>query len=239
MRNCKKTFEMGRWVTICGLAILGWLLTGCATSAPSGQPEFAEFAGATATAPPAASAQPSTQATAATGTNSIKSVLGDPYAGTDILRVGESIEVNFSDLPFIQPPFKERIKEDGSITLLQNQPFQAAGKRRGELEKEIRARYVPRFFLNLTVTITPLDRFFYVGGEVKAPQRHVYTGPITVMRAIQSSGDFTDFAKKTEVQLIRADGKTFEINAKKALKDPRLDLEVVPGDRIHVPRRIW
>ncbi len=155
--------------------------------------------------------------------------------------MGEPIIVTFADLPNFVNPFEERIKADGTITLLHNQTFVAAGKPVGVLEKEIRARYVPRYYVNLTATVKPQEntRFYFVGGEVKQPGRQVYLSRLTVLKAIQSSGDFTDFAKKSKVQLTRADGRSFVINATKALKNSQLDLEVYPGDKIHVPRRIF
>jgi len=84
-----------------------------------------------------------------------------------------------------------------------------------------------------------MSQFFYVGGEVKVPQRQLYTGPITVLKAIQSCGDFTDFANKKQVSLVRNDGRTLTVNCVKAIKNPTLDLPVYPGDKIHVPRSVF
>jgi len=81
---------------------------------------------------------------------------------------------------------------------------------------------------------------FYVDGEVKSPGPKLYMGqPVTVLKAIASAGDFTDFAKRTKVTLTRLNGKKQTINCDKARKDPRLDAPVYPGDTIHVPRRIF
>ena len=81
-------------------------------------------------------------------------------------------------------------------------------------------------------------RFYYVGGEVKRPGAQPYLGKTTVTKAIQSAGDFTDFAKKTKVQVIRADGTTLRVNFNKAIDEPSLDPPIYPGDKLHVPRRI-
>jgi polysaccharide export outer membrane protein len=132
------------------------------------------------------------------------------------------------------------VKEDGTITLLLNQEFTAADKTRGELEKEIRKRYVPDLFKALTVNVEPLNatQFYYVDGEVKMPDRQVYISRMTVLKAIASAKGFTDFAKKTGVVLTRLDGRKITINCIKAQKDPKLDLEVFPGDKVWVPRRV-
>jgi polysaccharide export outer membrane protein len=158
----------------------------------------------------------------------------------DTFRAGESLTITFADLPNPVPVWEDKIKEDGTITLMHNQTFVAANKTRAELEKEIRARYVPDWYKSFTVTVNSgQSRVYYVGGEVRSPGRQVYLGPISVTKAIQTAGDFTDFAKKTKVKLTRVDGRVQTVNCKKALGDPRLDPEVYPGDKVTVPRRIW
>jgi protein involved in polysaccharide export with SLBB domain len=62
-------------------------------------------------------------------------------------------------------------------------------------------------------------------------------GEMTVLRAIDTVGGFTDFAKKTRIELRRANGEVHVINWDKARKDPKLDLKVYPNDQIMVPRR--
>lgn len=164
-----------------------------------------------------------------------------PRAGSssDILRIGDLVMVVFSDLPVLVPPFEERVKDDGTITLLMNQSFHAAGKTRSELEKEIRARYVPGYYVNLTVTVKPQERFFYVEGEVRLPSRQLHPGDITVLKAIASAGGFTDYANKRKVRLLRANGQTAIVDCVAVLDNPQLDLPVNPNDKIHVPRRLW
>jgi polysaccharide export outer membrane protein len=159
----------------------------------------------------------------------------------DTLQVGEAITITFSDLPAPIPPTEERVKEDGTITLLQNQTFIAAGKTRRELEQEIRERYVPKYYVNMTVSVKQQEntRFYFVDGEVKAPGRQVYLGEMSVLKAIASCGGVTDFSNRRKVRLIRANGKIEIVNALKALEDPSLDLRVYPGDRVVVPRSIW
>lgn len=160
---------------------------------------------------------------------------------SDVFAVGNIVTVTFSGVSELLVPHEETIKEDGTITLTLIGAVKAAGKSAGELQKEIHDRYVPKYYnANLTVTVKSQMRVYYVGGQVKAPGRQEYIGTTTVTKAIQSAGDFTDFAKRTAVELTRAGSKKpIKVNCKKALKDPRLDLPVFPGDKIHVPQRIW
>ncbi len=203
---------LGRWAIVYGLLLSGFFLAGCGIR--SSDTRFSNLTG---------------DFGASTG------------GSADMLRVGDPLILIFSDLPVSTQPLESRIKDDGTITLLLNQTFTAAGKTVGQLEQEIRARYVPAYYINMTVTVKQPEgtRFYYVGGEVKGPGRQVYISRLTVLKAIQSAGDFTDFAKKAKVQLTRVDGQTLIVNCNKARKDPSLDLEVYPGDKIHVPRSLF
>src|SRR5262249_2404937 len=155
--------------------------------------------------------QPETSSTTRTATSPID-------ATTEVFHVGDQITVGFTDTPTLVLPTTQQIKPDGTITLLYNETFVAAGKSRAELEKEIRARYVPRIFHYMTVMITPMERYFFVDGEVKGPGKQLYTVPITVLKAIASVGGFTDFAKKTKVRITRMDGTKETVNCTKAIQ---------------------
>ena len=138
------------------------------------------------------------------------------------------------------PPFEGRISEQGTITLPLIGTVQAAGKTAAELERDIHKAYVPQYYLRLTVTVRGQERFYYVGGEVKGPNRYSWAGELTVTKAIQTAGDFTDWANKKNVAVTRADGSTIRsINCVKILEGKSPDVPVYAGDKIHVPRRIW
>jgi protein involved in polysaccharide export with SLBB domain len=157
----------------------------------------------------------------------------------DKLRVGDTIRVDFSNLSERQmPPHEEQIKGDGTITLPLIGAVQALGKSTGELQNEIQKAY-SKYFVSMNVTVKAPERYYSVGGEVRTPKRDVYVGGTTVIKAIQSAGDFTEFARRNKVILTRANGKSFTVDCDKALRDPRLDLPVYPGDTIHVPRRYF
>ncbi len=162
---------------------------------------------------------------------------------SEIIRPGDVLLITFADLPkdYTLPAFDQRVKDDGSITLLYNQPFQAAGKRTGEMEREIRAFYVPRYFINMTPTvrISTENRFYYVGGEVRAPGKFPYISGITVSKAIAAAGGFTDFANKRSVKLTRPSGRKQTVNCNQVIDHPERDPLVFPDDSIHVNRRIF
>ena len=158
----------------------------------------------------------------------------------DLLRPGNKIMIRFSGLPSPMLPHEETIREDGMVTPpLLNKPVQASGKTVGTLQEELHSLYVPAYFKSLTITVTTDERWFFVGGEVKNPGQKPYLAEMTVLKAIQAAGDFTDFANKSNVLLTRADGTgKEEVDCKKALKNSKYDRPVYPGDIIYV-RRGW
>jgi polysaccharide export outer membrane protein len=219
MSNMKLRKLRERWFLFCLVTLAGFIFSGCETP-PIYQPPVVT----TNQTPPAR-----------LPTNG--EITGDPAK----LRIGETVRVDFSNLSTTTvplQPFEEQIKDDGTITLPYVDRVQAAGKTTGELQTKLQEEF-RKFFLNMNVTVTAPQRYYSVGGEVKNPNRWVYAGPTTVITAIQTSGDVTEYAKKKKVMLIRANGKKHEVNCEKALLDPSLDLPVYPGDFIHVPKRIF
>jgi polysaccharide export outer membrane protein len=145
--------------------------------------------------------------------------------------------VEFSGIPDTIPPSEQDIKEDGSINLPYINRVAANGKSPSLLEKELEAAYVPAYYTHISVTVTPVARYFYVGGQVMQAGRILYTGPVTLMGAIEAAGDFTNFADRRHVQITRVGGKIEKINCVKAISHPELDAPIYPGDRIWVGRR--
>lgn len=153
------------------------------------------------------------------------------------LHVGDSVIISFDGLPEPLPNQEKTINEDGTITLTDIGAVKAAGKTTGELEENIREKYVPRFYNHLTVTVKAGERVFYVRGEVNQKNRQIYVGQITVTKAITAAGDFTDFANRKNVLLIRANGQRFTVNCDAILRGEAPDPPVYPGDQIEVKRR--
>jgi polysaccharide export outer membrane protein len=163
-----------------------------------------------------------------------------PHA-TFRLNVGDTVTVTFTDLPPTHhlPERKERIREDGKLTLYYGVTVQAAGKTAAELQDTIQKEYVPRYYHYLTVTVKAEEKVFYVDGEVKAPNRYPYAGNLTVLRAIAASGGFTDFASRKKIEVQRAGGKKVKVNWYQAIKDPSKDPIVYPDDTIIVHKKLW
>ncbi len=167
-----------------------------------------------------------------------------PVNVTPRFQVGDTVIINFSGLPsgdtLESEPHQEPIRDDGTITLPYINSVVAAGKTAGELQTEIHDLYVPKYYLNLTVTITSGDRVYYVGGEVKGAGRQLYEDNTTVTKAIQSAGGLTDFASHSNIKLIHAaTGQIVTVDYDEALQNQADDPLVYPNDQVIVSKRIW
>jgi protein involved in polysaccharide export with SLBB domain len=164
-----------------------------------------------------------------------------PAEAGNAFHIGEVITVTgvpFSNDPTLTISHTERIGEDGTISLLYIGQVKAVGKTASQLQKEIHDLYVPKYYNGLNVTVLGDAKFFYVDGEVRASGKYEYPGEMTVVKAISVAGGFTDFARKSKVQVTHG-GHKLTVDVPKAIDDPRLDVPVYPGDSIHIPRRIW
>ena len=107
-----------------------------------------------------------------------------------------------------------------------------------ELGESIQANYVPRFYVRCTATVLATIRFFYVGGEVRAPGRYNWTEDVTLMKAVNTAGGFTDYANRRKVEIARGKGKqTFD--AEDIRQHPDKDIAIHPGDSINITRSIF
>jgi polysaccharide export outer membrane protein len=209
---------LNRIVSALGVVIAAALISGCKSSPnPSGRYKFNQGGyGSSATNRPGQN-----------GDNSRLRVL-----------VGDWLTISFTDVP---PPglMEQRVQvpADGIITLPHNVQIKAADKTTSDLEREIRAAYVPSIFVQLTAAVKTEQRVFFVDGEVRAPSRLPFVGEMTLLRAIGTAGGFTDFANKKRVEIRRQNGDKIVVNWYEALDDPDLDPPIFPNDYIVVRRK--
>jgi polysaccharide export outer membrane protein len=168
-----------------------------------------------------------------------KSQSGEVAPSNDMLNVGDRVRVIFTDIP--NPPVLPEmlIPENGELTLHLNHKFVFKGKRRDKLEQEIRDFYIDNgIYRVINVTIEVPARPITVGGEVRIPNTYGHQGQLTILKAIDMAGGFTEFANRRTVRVIRS-GKTIKVNCKKALDNPeKFDIPIYPGDKIQVDRGI-
>jgi polysaccharide export outer membrane protein len=162
-----------------------------------------------------------------------------PLKCGDRIRIDMSVPGNITPIPYRE----EQVKEDGTINVAMLDPLKVVGKSCRDVEIEIARLYISsNIYKSLTVTVAPLDRYYYVGGQVTRPGEQRYNSPITVTKAIQAAGDFTDFANRKKIRLFRTVGDHTEqvtVNYYNVMSHPELDPVVYPGDKIDVLRRKW
>lgn len=160
--------------------------------------------------------------------------------GTEYLSVGDKVRITYSDTPVIIPPTEQQIPETKKITLHLNLEVEFVGKTKTQLEKEIKDLYINKgLYKNIGIVIDVPVRTISVGGEVRSPSTYAHSAKLTLVKAINMAGGFTEYAKKTKIQVTRGDGTVVYVNWKKAVKDPKEDIAIYPGDSIQVERSIF
>jgi polysaccharide biosynthesis/export protein VpsN len=130
------------------------------------------------------------------------------------------------------------VDEDGAISLPLVGRINAAGLTTSELAEHIEANYVPRYYVRCTATVIVAQRFFYVGGEVRAPSRFMWSEDTTLLKAISTAGGFTDYANRRRVELVHGNDRQV-LDYEELQRNPSKDVPVRPGDTITVPRSIF
>jgi protein involved in polysaccharide export with SLBB domain len=158
---------------------------------------------------------------------------------SDIVRVGEQLTIEFFETNLGK--IEQVVADDGTITLpLLTNRVPVAGNKVSQLQDTLHDLYVPRYFHRMTVNIKRENRFYWVRGEVKRPGQLTYTGEMTVTKAVSAAGDFTEYANRKKIEVIRGNGVKTKVKWNDALKNPKkYDLPIYPGDTVHVPQSIY
>ena len=134
------------------------------------------------------------------------------------------------------------VRPDGKISLPLLNDVQAAGLTPDELRlrlEERAAKFVQDANATVMVRATNSRRVFVVGAVVR-PGPYPLTTATTVLQIIAVAGGFQEYAKPSDVVLMRTDnGRTtsFRFNYKDIVKGKNLrqNIELKPGDTIVVP----
>jgi polysaccharide export outer membrane protein len=159
--------------------------------------------------------------------------------GETRLRIGDQIQVRLETVSSQQPQqIDTTVDENGEISLPLVGRIKAEGFTPSELAERIQANYVPRYYIRCNATVLTSIRFFYVGGEVRSQSRYNWSEDITLLKAINTAGGFTDYANRRRVEVSRGkEKKTFD--AEDLRQHPDRDFPIQPGDSIYIPRSIF
>lgn len=236
---------LGRGTLGIGFVCALILLAGCKSSDKSGSTSdngpytFNPLGGSTAAAPANSGSPNLSETPPAPVSDQAAALPSIDNAEVAPIKKGSALTISFHG---IYPEVKDitvEVPEDGTIVLTFNEKFVAEGKTARQLQDEIHDRYVPKYYKYMTPTVIMAQGFFSVGGEVKVANRYVWTPGMTVLRAIDAAGGFTDYARKGDVTITRVNTRKQEHeDCLKALKHPEKDLPVYPGDTVFVRKRI-
>ena len=137
---------------------------------------------------------------------------------------------------------KVLVRPDGRISFPLVQDLQAAGISPGELKAKVEKRLAE--FLNapeVTIIVDAIQSYrVYVLGKVQKPGAVSVEKPITVLQALALAGGFQDYAKDTEMTVIRTLGNehiVFDFNYREVIKGrkPEQNIQLRSGDVVVVP----
>ncbi len=159
----------------------------------------------------------------------------------DHIFVGDQIRIVYSDAPVTIPSTEVKVPETGMVTIHLGEQVKVAGKKADELAAEIKDLYTVKkqIYRRLAVTVQVLGQSVSVGGDVRSPGSFGLEGGMTVIKAINRAGGFTEFGDKKNVRVTRVNGDQVKVDCEAALQKPDLDIQLFPGDRIYVKRKIW
>jgi protein involved in polysaccharide export with SLBB domain len=188
----------------------------------------------------------SDSATPQAGTSSANTAAGTAAAGNtnsvfsiDRIAVGDVIRVMYeASVPIA--PTEIQVPETGLVTIHMGEQVQVADKMAADVSKEIRDLFTVKkqMYKRLSVNVQVLGRTVSVGGEVRTTGSFAFEGGMTVLKAINRAGGFTEYADRRKVRITRVNGQQIMVDCKLALKKPDLDVPLYPGDRIEVVRSI-
>lgn len=150
----------------------------------------------------------------------------------DILKISVWREETLSGAVGVRP--------DGKITRPLIGDVQAAGLTPERLAATLKEAYSPEVHNpEITVELIQVNSKHYsITGGVNHPGMFPLVTPLTVFDALTLSGGFRDFANKSDIKIIRADGKILHFNWTKYTKGDKkardANITLLPGDTIIV-----
>ncbi|MBI2221857.1 MAG: polysaccharide biosynthesis/export family protein [Acidobacteria bacterium] len=185
-----------------------------------------------------AAARPATGDTTTTPPAPAPTTGASPAAHDYRLSAGDKLRVEvYRDQQLSQ---SVQIRPDGKITLPLLGDVQAAGLTpialRDRLTTSLKEYITTPVVTVIVVEATPATVF--VMGEVKAPGPQPLRGSMTVLEALAMAGGFLDFAKTSDIRVLRkapAGTETLKFNYKKALKGEGEPIVLRAGDIVVVP----
>lgn len=129
------------------------------------------------------------------------------------------------------------VQPDGKVSLPLVGSVEAAGRSAEKLAEELTKRY-SEFVVkpSIWVTVTQFrEQSIFMLGLVKVPGKAAITPGMTILTAIASVGGTAEKADLSNVLVTRDNRETFTVDLEAAARDPERNIELRPGDIVHVP----
>lgn len=174
----------------------------------------------------------------ADGAGSTVQILSATNGLARALRKGDKVKISLTGIP--APIEIENVVNDfGFVTLPLVGQIKIEGITTAKAELLIRDTYIQKqFYKSIDVIVVAQEGEFYVRGEVKKEGVFPISGDVTLMQGIIMAGGYTDFAKKSDVKLIRG-RETTVYDVEKIEKRDAEDPLIRTGDIIVVQRRVF
>lgn len=169
----------------------------------------------------------------------LASTYDNPKKTEYLFGVGDMIEIQVWNEKELSRTLQVRL--DGRISLPLIGDIVAAGKSPRELSAEIEKSYSKSISSpSVTAILNKSNLRYYVIGKVKKPGEFALDAKLTVMQALARSEGFLDWAKPSNIVVIRRNGDNeqfipFDYDAITKKKDMSQHLTLAPGDTIVVP----
>ncbi|NWG13270.1 MAG: polysaccharide biosynthesis/export family protein [Acidobacteria bacterium] len=137
---------------------------------------------------------------------------------------------------------KVLVRPDGRISFPLVQDLKASGISPGELKEKIEERLKAYLTApNVTIIVEAILSYrVFVVGKVQKPGAVVVEKPISVLQAIALAGGFADYAKESEITVVRnfaSETLVFEFNYKDVIKGRNAEQNIYlrNGDVVVIP----
>ena len=160
-----------------------------------------------------------------------------PAGGGATLRPGDMFEMNLSGMPIEdREGFAKAytVGQDGLVNIPYAGYIRAAGLTQSQLEQAIQRKLIDgKIFSFPTVTIVMGGgqvRYITIGGQVRNPNRFLWSPDLTLVAAISAAGGVGDFGGD-KVTLTRG-GEKKQYSLKRLKRTPAEDPRLLPGDLV-------
>jgi protein involved in polysaccharide export with SLBB domain len=153
-----------------------------------------------------------------------------------LLKRGDKLSITIRDIPTPQD-IRDVIDNRGCINLPLVGTLKMEGRTTSEAENVIEDAYIRGgYYKKINAIVVGGEEEYFIRGEVKREGKYSLSPELTLLQALAEAGGYTDYAKTSQVKIIRG-SDTLTADAKKIEEGKESDPAIKSGDIILVPRR--